>query len=98
MLQIYLMHNQLIITFLNIKKDRSAFAPAKLFSMVFCLQQSIEGMCELNPYILIAQPVYSDIHSNLVTIPLETDCSVPYGLVYANEPTAAVNKFLNAIS
>ncbi len=56
------------------------------------------AMCELNPYTLITQPVYSDIHSNLVTIPLETDYSVPYGLVYANEPTAAVNKFLNAIS
>lgn len=56
------------------------------------------AMCELNPYILITQPVYSDIHSNLVTIPLDTDYSVPYGLIYANEPTSAVKKFLSAIS
>lgn len=26
-------------------------------------------MCEVNPYILITQPVYSDIHTNLVTNP-----------------------------
>ena len=56
------------------------------------------ALCELNPYILITQPVYSDIHSNLITIPLETDYSLPYGLIYANEPTTAVRKFLRAIT
>ena len=53
-------------------------------------------LCEVNPYILITQPVYSDIHTNLVTIPLETHYTMPYGLIYANEPTPAVNKFINA--
>ena len=28
-------------------------------------------LCEVNGYILITQPVYTDIHSNLVTIPLK---------------------------
>lgn len=53
-------------------------------------------LCEVNPYILITQPVYSDIHTNLVTIPLETNYTMPYGLIYANEPTPAVKKFINA--
>ena len=53
-------------------------------------------MCEVNPYILIPQPVYSDIHTNLVTIPLETEYTLPYGLIYANEPTAATQKFITA--
>ncbi len=53
-------------------------------------------MCEVNPYILITQPVYSDIHTNLVTIPLETEYTLPYGLIYANEPTAATQKFIKA--
>ena len=53
-------------------------------------------MCEVNPYILVTQPVYSDIHTNLVTIPLETEYTLPYGLIYANEPTAATQKFIKA--
>lgn len=51
-------------------------------------------MCEVNQYVLITQPVYSDIHTNLVTIPLETEYALPYGLMYANEPTAATKKFI----
>lgn len=51
-------------------------------------------MCEMNPYILITQRVYADIHSNLVTIPLETDCTLPYGLIYSNNPTPATRKFI----
>jgi len=54
-------------------------------------------LCEVNDYILITQPVYEDIHSNLVTIPLETDYTLPYGLIYAKEPTAAAKKFIHAI-
>lgn len=55
-------------------------------------------MCEVNPYVLITQPVYADIHTNLITIPLETDYTMPYGLVYANEPTPATNSFIKAAS
>ena len=54
-------------------------------------------LCEVNDYILITQPVYADIHSNLVTIPLETKYTLPYGLIYAKEPTAAAKKFIHAI-
>ena len=54
-------------------------------------------LCEMNGYILITQPVYADIHNNLVTIPLETDYTLPYGLMYAKEPTAATRKFIDAI-
>lgn len=34
-------------------------------------------MCEVNPYILITQPVYSNIHTNFVTIPLKTEYTLP---------------------
>ena len=55
------------------------------------------AMCEMNSYILITQPVYEDIHPNLITVPLQTDASMPYGLVYAKEPTAAAAKFIHAV-
>lgn len=51
-------------------------------------------LCEVNSYILITQPVYKDIHTNLITIPLDTNITLPYGLMYANEPSEAVKKFL----
>lgn len=53
--------------------------------------------CEVNSYVLITQPVYTDIHNNLVTIPLKTNYTLPYGLMYANEPTAAARKFIDAV-
>lgn len=52
-------------------------------------------MCEMNPYVLITQAVYADIHPNLVTIPLETDFALPYGLIYASNPTPATRKFID---
>lgn len=54
-------------------------------------------LCEVNQYILITHPIYADIHTNLVTIPLENDFNLPYGLIYSNEPTAAVRKFIDAV-
>ena len=54
-------------------------------------------LCEVNGYILITQPVYTDIHNNLVTIPLETNYTLPYGLMYAKEPTVATRTFINSI-
>lgn len=53
-------------------------------------------LCEMNPYVLITQPVYSDIHTNLVSIPLETDYTLPYGLIYSLTPSPAVRKFIQA--
>ena len=55
------------------------------------------ALCEMNSYVLITQPVYEDIHPNLITIPLQTDFSMPYGLVYAKEPTNAADKFIQAV-
>ncbi len=54
-------------------------------------------LCEVNSYVLITQPVYQDIHTNLVTIPLKPKSTLPYGLMYANEPTAAAQKFIDAV-
>lgn len=52
--------------------------------------------CEVNPYILITQQVYADIHPNLITVPLESGYSMPYGLMYANTLTPAAAAFVEA--
>ena len=54
-------------------------------------------LCEVNPYVLITQKIYSDIHTNLVTIPLETDYTMPYGLMYGKDPTPATKEFIAAV-
>ena len=54
-------------------------------------------LCEMNPYVLISQEVYADIHPDLVTIPLETRHSLPYGLMFANTPTHAAAQFIDAV-
>ena len=54
-------------------------------------------MCEMLPYILITQPVYSDIHTNLITIPLKERYTLPYGLIYARDPTPATKRFISTI-
>ena len=54
-------------------------------------------LCEVNPYILITQKIYADIHPNLITIPLESSYSMPYGLMYANTPSVAATEFIKAI-
>lgn len=54
-------------------------------------------LCEMNPYVLVSQEIYADIHPDLITIPLETRHSLPYGLMYANTPTPATAQFIDAV-
>ena len=55
-------------------------------------------LCEMNPYVLITQEIYSDIHPNLVSIALEIKYTLPYGLMYANNPTPATKKLIEIAS
>ena len=54
--------------------------------------------CEVMPLVLITQAVYADIHANLVTIPLETNDSLPYGIMYPLKPSQAVDTFISMVS
>lgn len=56
------------------------------------------ALCEVKGYVLITQPVYADIHNNLLTIPLKTSYTLPYGLIYANEATTAVKNFIRYLN
>lgn len=55
------------------------------------------ALCEIERYILITHPIYADIHTDLITIPLETKYTLPYGLIYANEPTTATRRFIEIV-
>jgi hypothetical protein len=39
----------------------------------------------------------ADVHPSLVTIPVEWDYEIPFGIVYANEPSKAFMAFVDTI-
>ncbi len=53
--------------------------------------------CEVDSLILITASYFADIHTNLVTLPLETSRTLPYGLIYSKNPTPAAQKFIRQI-
>lgn len=55
------------------------------------------ALCELNPYILISQKAYEDIHPDLVNIPLEASYSIPYGLISSKRPSDATVRFIDSV-
>lgn len=55
------------------------------------------ALCELNPYILISQKVYEDIHPDLVSIPLEASYSILYGLISSKRPSDATVRFMDSV-
>ena len=55
------------------------------------------ALCEVKPYVLITQQVYRDIHPDLVTIPLDSPYTMPYGLMYSRDPSPGVSLFMEAV-
>jgi DNA-binding transcriptional LysR family regulator len=54
--------------------------------------------CEQMNYVMETLDIWSEVHPSLVTIPIEWDYEIPYGIVYANEPSKAVMAFVDAIN
>lgn len=53
--------------------------------------------CETSGCMMITAEIWKDIHPSLVTVPVEWEYSVPYGLFYSKHPTEAVERFVKAI-
>lgn len=53
--------------------------------------------CVNNGTLLIGVPEWKDIHPLMRMIPVEWDYAIPFGILHAPEPSAAVNRFLSAV-
>lgn len=53
--------------------------------------------CENGNYVLLAIPGWATVHPLLKVIPVEWEYSIPYGLLYAPEPSETVKRFLAAV-
>ena len=58
---------------------------------------SIFNECEQMNYLMETLDIWVDIHPSLVTLPMEWDYEIPYGIVYAKKPSKAVAEFIGTI-
>ena len=58
---------------------------------------SIFNECEQMNYLMETLDIWTDIHPSLVTLPMEWEYEIPYGIVYAKKPSKAVAEFIGTI-
>lgn len=58
---------------------------------------SIFNECEQMNYLMETLDIWADIHPSLVTLPMEWEYKVSYGIVYAKKPSKAVAAFIDRI-
>ena len=58
---------------------------------------SIFNECEQMNYLMETLDIWTDIHPSLVTLPMEWEYKIPYGIVYAKKPSKAVTEFIDII-
>jgi DNA-binding transcriptional LysR family regulator len=59
---------------------------------------SVFNRCAETGDILLTLDCWQDVHPALVTIPVEWDYSIPYGLLYALQPSKDVTRFVKLIA
>lgn len=58
---------------------------------------SIFNECEQMNYLMETLDIWTDIHPSLVTLPMEWEYKISYGIVYAKKPSKAVAEFIDSI-
>lgn len=53
--------------------------------------------CEQNGTLLLTLDAWAEVHPSLVTLPVDWVYTVPYGILYAKEPTDEVTRFLQIL-
>lgn len=58
---------------------------------------SVFNQCEENGYLIETLDIWSKLHPSLVTLPVEWDFSVPYGLIYKKNSSNSVRSLIKTI-
>ena len=58
---------------------------------------SIFNECEQMNYLMETLDIWADVHPSLVTLPMEWEYAIPYGLIYAKKPSKEVRAFVDVI-
>lgn len=59
---------------------------------------SIFNECEQMGCLMETLDIWKDVHPSIVTIPMDWDYKMPYGIVYAKHPSETVEAFISKIS
>lgn len=57
----------------------------------------IFNQCDISNSIMITIETWAELHPSLITIPCNWNYTVPYGIIYANQPSALITKFVDII-
>lgn len=55
------------------------------------------NQCEQFGYLMETPEIWADVHPSLVTLPMEWEYTMPYGVVYAKKPSVIFNEFIKII-
>lgn len=58
---------------------------------------SIFNECERMNYLMESLDIWEDIHPSLITLPMEWEYEMPYGIVYTKKPSRSVTEFIEVI-
>ena len=58
---------------------------------------SIFNECEQMNYLMETLDIWGDIHPSLITLPMEWEYEMPYGIVYTKKPSKSVAAFIEVI-
>lgn len=81
-----------------LRKDLQDLDPDITIQDAQTIGQDLISMTEVQPYIFITQKIFQDNHPSLVTVPLDTPHTLPYGFLYSKEPSQATLDFLDYVN
>ena len=58
---------------------------------------SIFNECEQMNYVMETLDIWADIHPSLITLPMDWEYEMPYGIVYAKKPSKSVRAFIDVL-
>lgn len=58
---------------------------------------SVFNECVEMNYVMETLDIWKDVHSELLTLPMEWEYAIPYGLVYAKSASSGVRSFITLI-
>lgn len=55
------------------------------------------NVCEQRGCLMEVPDTWADVHPSIVTLPVEWEYEMPFGIVYAQKPSKAFHKFISLI-
>ena len=53
--------------------------------------------CEQHGYMMEVPDTWAEVHPSIVTLPVEWNYEMPFGIVYAHKPSCAFSEFLKIV-